>query len=434
MENYLQHHGIKGQTWGVRRFQNEDGTLTEEGKDRYGIGDGDERVSNSDIEDAKRRYKREQKENESHHNTIKKEKASGKQISERRRQLEEQFLKKGYTKEQAEVSAYKKEKLEKIVKVAGAVAITTALAYGAYKGYKFIQKYGDKVIRKGASVQRVTTNPSDVLLNRPGYVSPDKTDFAKYRGLYGKHIEIVEDNNRFINELAKLTGGHQVPVGSGANVVNAKAVSNLKIAGERTGKKTFDELMKNDPAFKNHFSRVTRGSTPMAGGKLATDYENFNVRLAGGFENPSSKYLKEKFFGALKNKGYAGVIDVNDRRFSGYDSKNPAILFNLKDSLSVQNTAKLGSDMIKKEMDTAYKTIRKQAGRAKVASDFFSKVGRLSLGALGLGSIGVASTAATSVIDNSNAARYRRIINDYKMEHPNTKMTDKQILESLLGA
>ena len=33
---YLEHHGIKGQKWGVRRYQNEDGTLTEEGKKRYG--------------------------------------------------------------------------------------------------------------------------------------------------------------------------------------------------------------------------------------------------------------------------------------------------------------------------------------------------------------------------------------------------------------
>lgn len=34
------HHGIKGQKWGVRRFQNEDGTLTAEGKARYSDGDG----------------------------------------------------------------------------------------------------------------------------------------------------------------------------------------------------------------------------------------------------------------------------------------------------------------------------------------------------------------------------------------------------------
>lgn len=34
--SYLIHYGIKGQRKGFRRFQNEDGTLTEEGKRRYG--------------------------------------------------------------------------------------------------------------------------------------------------------------------------------------------------------------------------------------------------------------------------------------------------------------------------------------------------------------------------------------------------------------
>lgn len=34
---YLEHHGIKGQKWGVRRFQNPDGSLTYEGKTRYGV-------------------------------------------------------------------------------------------------------------------------------------------------------------------------------------------------------------------------------------------------------------------------------------------------------------------------------------------------------------------------------------------------------------
>ena len=32
---YLEHHGIKGQKWGIRRFQNEDGSLTSQGEARY---------------------------------------------------------------------------------------------------------------------------------------------------------------------------------------------------------------------------------------------------------------------------------------------------------------------------------------------------------------------------------------------------------------
>ena len=35
--DYLAHHGIKGQKWGIRRYQNEDGSLTAEGREHYGI-------------------------------------------------------------------------------------------------------------------------------------------------------------------------------------------------------------------------------------------------------------------------------------------------------------------------------------------------------------------------------------------------------------
>lgn len=40
MKYELSHHGIKGMKWGIRRFQNEDGSLTNAGRKRYAEDDG----------------------------------------------------------------------------------------------------------------------------------------------------------------------------------------------------------------------------------------------------------------------------------------------------------------------------------------------------------------------------------------------------------
>ena len=47
----LQHHGILGQKWGIRRFQNEDGTRTPEGKKR------EQTIAKSDDHKESRQFK-----------------------------------------------------------------------------------------------------------------------------------------------------------------------------------------------------------------------------------------------------------------------------------------------------------------------------------------------------------------------------------------
>ena len=60
--NELYHYGVKGQKWGIRRYQNPNGTLTEEGKIRYGVdpktgklSDEGKKLLKQDIDDQHKR-------------------------------------------------------------------------------------------------------------------------------------------------------------------------------------------------------------------------------------------------------------------------------------------------------------------------------------------------------------------------------------------
>lgn len=67
MENYLVHHGILGQKWGVRRYQNKDGSLTEAGKKRY-KADG-----SLTYEEARLRSSSDKKEQDAYYNKLRSE-------------------------------------------------------------------------------------------------------------------------------------------------------------------------------------------------------------------------------------------------------------------------------------------------------------------------------------------------------------------------
>ena len=95
----LYHHGILGQKWGVRKYQYEDGSLTPEGRKRYGLGDR--------IRDFK-------------------EKRKEKYVSKK--------MESGMSREESE-EAYEKHKkaVKTTLLVVGGITIAAAVGYAAYK-------------------------------------------------------------------------------------------------------------------------------------------------------------------------------------------------------------------------------------------------------------------------------------------------------------
>ena len=62
-DDSLEHFGIKGQKWGVRRFENTDGSLTEAGKERYRSAGGGNKLDKDFSRDFKKLSKLDDKAN-----------------------------------------------------------------------------------------------------------------------------------------------------------------------------------------------------------------------------------------------------------------------------------------------------------------------------------------------------------------------------------
>lgn len=120
--NELYHYGVKGQKWGVRRYQNKDGSLTPAGKRRA-------------IKQEARQYR---KELYKEHNFTRK---LAREESEnwKKGQLEEAGLNnKGLT-----------DKQKKMIKIGAAVAAAALVAYGSYKLHESGKL--DNLINKGSN-------------------------------------------------------------------------------------------------------------------------------------------------------------------------------------------------------------------------------------------------------------------------------------------
>lgn len=351
----LYHHGIKGQKWGIRRFQKKDGTLTAAGKKRY-----DSDASSEQISTKQKKYNK----------------------------YYQHYKDAGYSDEKAAETARGRIRTERTLKVVGAAAVTAAAAYVAYR---YFDTNMDRNISAGKVMQTVHKDDITERLKpgSPFYATYSKADHTIYASRVFSHFSKDSTVTEFTTDKA------------------------IKVASEASGRKVFKELMETNPEMQAYAKQYLKTDKPS---KKA--YQHFNALLV--LRKPEHEGIHQVFYEAMRKKGYGGVIDINDSKLEGF-TFNPVILFDKQTKNVVSSTKAtaehLGVERILKARK--YSKLRSRSLKPVDPTDPYVMIGGAYVASIGY-------RAAT---------KYKRLdrINAYKKEHPNTKLTDQEILQALGG-
>lgn len=307
--NELYHHGIKGQKWGVRRYQFSDGTLTPEGQKRYGnktnvnssTADKVSRMMGSKVKDVV--------------NTARTQ-ITGKQYVDT-------YLKKGTTFARIQTS----QEFEKFA------------FYATYKKSdmdKYLGLFGKNLTSRA----KVDADRAEKISNATG----DITDIEN-----AKLLRERSDNMKVYQLKLNSTKKLKVPSDENAgyitaNLLKEKEFKDNVIASIQDSK----EKMKRPQQqilFKQAQNALKKDPAKMTSSEKIAVYKALNLSLVN--HNQQEIAAQNRFYGELKKKGYNALLDYNDREYSSYHAKRPMIVFDV-DSVKLQSVTEANPKVVDK--------------------------------------------------------------------------------------
>jgi len=243
-------------------------------------------------------------------------------------------LKKSIWDKWDELPEEKKKRIKKAALIGTAAAVAGVAAYSG--AHRYIQDNVGHTIKAGKKMQVVGNAAKD--FSRSFYTTDRAVDKMKYKGMYGLQRKMTS------------ASGLRPDIDSDVYKHVLKATKDIKIAPNKVAYSEFENLYRNNSDFRrsvkkaivftdlgelwrqqpqylkflNVASKLSAVDKNVDKKTLRKAYELINI---GNTMNDESRSAMKTLSDSLRKKGYGGVYDINDLRYSGYRSKGAAIIF-----------------------------------------------------------------------------------------------------------